>query len=282
MEKRDYYTFEELFFSLKDYFIEGNNILHQLHDLIDINSDVPYKTHIHIDQRTAINFMGDTIKYNDNYDYTGNIYFTVYKSGFTPARAIRHHQTMFKEAEDPRYSIDNANFIIKVEDGEVTFPRKYNHDIQKTYRPELKVKDTKEFLELYQRLLDEGYLTYPEIMYCFPDDYTNESTHVIISTNLISLESVDIMHSEIIDRALIFRYDFYDNKVYYRDWRKKTNRGTFNDLVYLKIKKENIYKGYIPYIEEYINRQQVNQLPTDKKGIRRLVLSNGDQTKRTN
>ena len=69
--------------------------------------------------------------------------------------------------------------------------------------------------------------------------------------------------------------------MYYRDWRKKS-KVTFNDLSHVEIKKENIYKGYIPYIEEYINKQQVNQLPTNKKGIRCLVLSNGDQTKRTN
>lgn len=281
MEKRDYYTFEELFFGLKDYFSEGNNILHQLHDLIDINSDVPYKTHIYIDQKTATNFMGDTIKYNDNYDYTGTIYLRVYKSGFSPAKAIRQHQTMFLEKKDPRYSIDNADFIIKVENGEISFPRRYKHNIPKTYRPVLKVKDTKKFVELYQRLLDEGYLTYPDIMYFFPDKQDGTSTHITLGTNAIGLESVDFIHSNILDRALIFRYNFYDNKIYYRDWRKNT-KSTVKDLVHVKIKKENIYKGYIPYIEEYTNRQQELKLPTDKKGIRRLVLSNGDQAKRTN
>lgn len=281
MEKRDYYTFEELFFGLKDYFSEGNNILHQLHDLIDINSDVPYKTHIYIDQKTATNFMGDTIIYNDNYDYTGTIYLRVYKSGFSPAKVIRQHQTMFLEKEDSRYSIDNADFIIKVENGEISFPRRYKHNIPKTYRPVLKVKDTKKFVELYQRLLDEGYLTYPDIMYFFPDKQDGTSTHITLGTNAIGLESVDFIHSNILDRALIFRYNFYDNKIYYRDWRKNT-KSTVKDLVHVKIKKENIYKGYIPYIEEYINRQQELKLPTDKKGIRRLVLSNGDQTKRTN
>ena len=48
MEKRDYYTISEIFLGLKDYLSEGNKILHELHDLIDIKSDVPYKTYIHI------------------------------------------------------------------------------------------------------------------------------------------------------------------------------------------------------------------------------------------
>lgn len=250
-----YYKVSEIAGALKEYLKEGYRILYEMLSLIDIKSDVPYNVEIKIHQGSAVNLFREHIIYEDGL-YDGKILLFISKSRFSPARMFRNYKTRYMEDEDPLYSVDNADFIIEKENGSFTFKKRYNHDISRTYKPKLSIIDIDRFAKLYQRLEEEGYLTYPSILYF---SRGNPEFSFVLSSQRISLQQSQDQYS---NRYLIIEYAPSKDLLYVKDNRKNPEL-TPEQMFDLKIPKEDIYKGYASIIDKNLKNERIPNLLTD-------------------
>ena len=257
-EEREYYTFSELLLSLKDYFLEGRKILNDMLDLIDISSKSSYKTRIWIEQHTATNFLGEFVKYKKEL-YEGVVHIDVTKK-YSPTQAIRELKVVYDD-ECKSYYFDNARFTLENVKDDFKFNANTEFDSKLAYKPQLKIKDKDKFNRLYQRLIDEGYLTYPSILYFFPSKDNSECS-IVISSVYMGLTETNPMDDSVIsfiDRCFLFNYWFEDDSIIFKDTRKNPML-SIDELFNLKIDKRNIYKGYIPIIEKYLSKPENSDL----------------------
>ncbi len=248
VEDKQSYKISEIAIALREYLKEGYNILNEMLSLIDIKSDYPYKTVIKIAQGDADNLFSEHIIYKDK-PYDGKILLFISKSGFSPLRMIRNYKTRYVEEENPLYSVDNADFIIKKEVENFVFERRYNHDISRMYRPKLNILDIDKFSKLYQRLEEEGYLTYPSILF-----FHKEKPYFSfgLSSQCITLEQIQRYN-----RELWINYDPSNDSLYVKDSRKNPEL-TAEQMFNLEIPKEEIYKGYTSIIDKnLINEERI-------------------------
>lgn len=254
---RQYYTVFEITKALREYLKEGYRILYEMLPLIGIKSDCPYKVEIKIAQEDATNLFSEHIIYKDE-PYNGKILLFISKSGFSPARMIRNYKTEFMQEENPLYSIDNADYIIEKRDESFVFQERYNHDILGKYRPELNIIDIDKFNILYQRLEEEGYLTYPSIKYF---NHSNPYFSFVLGSQRISLEEVQTYH-----RCFRMEYNPSNNSLLVRD-NRKDSEFTSEQMFGLKIPKDDIYKGYVSIIDEKIINEQTPNLIEESNNI---------------
>lgn len=242
--KRETYKVSEIMVSLREYLLEGYRILDDMLSLIDIGSPVPYKTHIKISQGSATNLFTDHIIYRDS-PYDGKILLFISKSRFSPARMIRDYKTRYVEDENPLYSVDNADFIIKAKGENFVFEKRYDHDIPRTYKPTLNILNKEKFAKLYKRLEDEGYLTYPSIMYFHYEKGLDYS--FVLSSQSISLEQNDS-----VKRGLMIQYNPYDDSFFIRDNRKNPKLSA-KEMLDLPIDRCEIHEGYASIIDKNLD-----------------------------
>ena len=245
-EDKQFYKISEIAIALREYLKEGYNILNEMLSLIDIRSDIPYKTEIKIAQSDATNLFSEHIIYKDK-PYDGKILLFISKSGFSPLRMIRNYKTRYMEEENPLYSVDNADFIIMKEAENFVFERRYNHDIPRTYRPKLNILDIDKFSKLYRRLEEEGYVTYPSILFFHRE---NPDFSFGLSSQGITLEEVQSNN-----KGLWINYDPSNDSLYVRDNRKNPEL-TPEQMFSLKIPKEEIYKGYASIIDKNLTNEE--------------------------
>lgn len=258
---KQFYSVFEITNAMRDYLKEGYRILFEMLSLINIKSDVPYNVEIKIAQGDANNLFSEHIIYK-NVPYDGKILLFISKSRFSPTRMLRKYKTEFMEEENPLYSIDNADFIIKKNDGTFVFKERYNHDISGKYRPNLNILDIDKFSKLYQRLEDEGYLTYPSIMYF----NNNPEFSFVLCSQCISLEQTQAHN-----RALRIEYNPSNDSLYVRDNRKNPEL-TPEQMLGLKIPKEEIYQGYASIIDKNLANERIYDSLTNSDSEENKVL----------
>ena len=268
---KDYYKVYEIARALREYLKEGYRILYEMLSLIDIKSDVPYNAEIKIAQSTATNLFSKHIIYKDG-PYKGEILLFISKSGFSLARMIQNYKTRYIEEESPLYSVDNADFIIEKKDGQFVFVKRYNHDIPNAYRPELNILDLDKFSELYKRLEEEGYLTYPEIIYFYRG---NPNFSFELSSQTIHLEQTQPN-----GRCLMIDYNPSNDSLFIRDNRKNPEL-TPEQMFCLPIAKEEIYKEYVSLIDKNLTNEKLldSMFYLDNKGNLRLDSKNNNLSK---
>ena len=256
MEKHEndkqFYSVFEITKTMRDYLKEGYRILFEMLSLIDIKSDVPYNVEIKIAQGDANNLFSEHIIYKDE-PYDGKILLFISKSRFSLARMLRKYKTEFMEEENPIYSIDNADYIIEKRNGNFLFKDRYNHDISGKYSPKLNILDIDKFSKLYQRLEEEGYLTYPSIMYF----NNNPEFTFVLGSQRISLEQTQTHNKE-----LRIEYNPSNDSLYVRDNRKNPEL-TPKQMICLRIPKEEIYKGYASIIDKNLANERIHGSLTD-------------------
>ncbi len=268
MEERQYYTVCEIIGTLRDYLKEGYKILYDMMALVDIKSDVPYFFEIKIAQGSACNFLGSHVTYKDGL-YGGKILLFITKTGFFPIRLLRDIKTLFNEENDPLYSVDHADFIVDKVDEEFVFKKRYNHDIPRTYKPMLTIIDKEEFARLYQRLEDEGYLTFPDFLY-----FSNSKPDFSFG---IGSQRISLQQSDYNGRGLMIEYDPSDDTLFVKDDRKKPEL-TIDEMFNLKIPREEIYEGYASIIDKNLAVGNIYSFGELTTGYFRLEDS-GEKTK---
>ena len=239
----NYYIISDIYKALRGYLLEEYKVLSEMLSLIKIDSNVSYDARIKILQEEATNILGNFINYKTGL-YKGKILLFISKSGFSPARMVRNYKTRYNEDNDPLYSVDNADFIIEKEEDNFVFKNRYNYDISNTYRPKLSIKDLDRFSQLYQKLEDNGYLTYPSIMYFNRNDPEYSFS--------ISSQRISLQQNQSYNKDLIIEYDPKDDSFLVKDNRKKPNL-TSKEMFNLPISKKNIYKGYANIIDNYLS-----------------------------
>lgn len=245
MVNKDSYNCYEMISATRDYLREGYAILNKMLSLIDINSDVPYEASIKIAQEMVSNIFTSHIIYKDE-PYNGRILLFISKKGFNPMRMIRNYQTRYNEDEDPRYSIDHVDLTIEKIDGDFVFKDRYDHNIKRKYQPKLNILDKDKFNVLYQRLVDEGYLTYPHLLYFNKKDLDNHFSFALGS------QDVGMELSKTLKECMRFEYFPEDDSFIIQDTRKKPNL-SIKELLEYPIDKIEIYKGYQDIIERNLN-----------------------------
>ena len=249
---RGSYTFTELLFSLKDYYNEGQNILNEMLSIIDVDTKLPHKSRIWIEQGMATNIdFKEFINFKEE-PYDGIIHIDITKK-YSPIQVIRELQVVYND-DTPAYYFDNARFILdKTNDGFI-FKNKSKSNSKIAYNPKLRIKDIEKFNKLYNRLVNEGYLTYPMMYYFFNHSDINE-TILTISTNRIELQQFSPLECSDRNRSFILNYSYAEDRLIFKDTRENPQL-TISQLLNLPIDKRNIYKEYIPIIENNLNRQE--------------------------
>lgn len=249
IESKDFYTFAELLLSLKDYFFEGQNILKDMQKLIDVSSKFPYRERIWIEQKTATNIgFKEFIEYKEE-SYEGKLHIDITKK-YSPIQAIRELQGVYRD-DTLSYYFDNAKFVLDYTGDTFVFKNISECNSKIAFKPELRIKDVTEFNRLYQRLVNEGYLTYPHIYYFYDQDII--TTTLTISINKIDLEQYNPLECIDKDKSLIVCYSVADDSLFVKDTRENPVL-TIEQLINLPVDKRNIYKGYIPIIERNLNK----------------------------
>ena len=271
MEEKKEYKYSEIIVSLSDYLKEGYVILNNLLSLINIDSKVPYDAYIKIDQEHLANIFSDHIEYQDE-PYNGRILLFISKSKFkhAPTRMIREYKARYIEDNNPLYSIDHSDFIIRKENGEYIFEQKNIQHDTRAFKPQLSIMDKEKFDKLYQRLEDEGYLTFPSII-CFSRGISN---HFIA----ISSQGVEIEETQNLKRGLMIHYDPSNDTFLVRDNRKDPLLSP-RQMLDVTIDKKEIHKGYVAIIDNYFAKHNSASLESNQNSQKLLRLVSNNKKK---